>query len=129
MAQAKACIQPGLHFFQQKFSVQFHGTVRAFKVARFCFPEQVQHLKRTANCLEEFRNIPFLDNDEIIAGLGKELPEYLAATDSVSLSSDDEKLAWWAAHSKTLPNWSAYLRNCCFATKFGFCRTSLQFVK
>ena len=33
MAQAKACIQPGLHFFQQKFSVQFYGTVSAFKVA------------------------------------------------------------------------------------------------
>ena len=75
MAQAKPCIQPGLHFFQQKFSVQFHGTVRAFKVARFCCPEQVQHLKPTADCLEEFQNFPFLENDEIIAGLGKELPD------------------------------------------------------
>ena len=110
MAQAKACIQPGLHFFQQKFSMQFHGTVRAFKVARFFCPEQVQHLKPTADCLEEFRNFPFLDNDEINAGLGRELPEYLAATDGVSLSSDDEKLAWWAAHSKTLPNWSALVK-------------------
>ena len=110
MAQAKACIQPGLNFFQQKFSVQFHNTVRAFKVARLCCPEQVQHLKPTADCLEEFRNFPFLDNDEIIASLGRELPEYLAATDGVSMSSEDEKLASWAAHSKTLPNWSALVK-------------------
>ena len=90
--------------------MQLHGTVRAFKVTRFCCPEQVQHLKPNANCLEEFRHFPFLGNDEIIAGLGKELPEYLAATDGVSLSSDDAKLAWWAAHSKTLPNWSALVK-------------------
>ena len=34
MAQAKTCIQPGFQFYHQKFSVQFHGTVRAFKAAR-----------------------------------------------------------------------------------------------
>ena len=88
--------------------------VLLIKVTRFCCPEQVQHLKPTANCLEEFRNFPFLGNDETIAGLGKELPEYLAATDGLSLSSDDEKLAWWAAHSKTLPNWSALVKKLLF---------------
>ena len=31
IAQAKACIQPGLQFYQQKFSGQFYETVRAFK--------------------------------------------------------------------------------------------------
>ena len=71
-------------------------------------------MKPTAKCLEEFRNFPFLGNDEIIAGLGKELPEYHAATDGVSLSSDDEKFAWWAAHSKTLPNWSALVKKLLF---------------
>ena len=77
--------------------MQFHHTVRAFKVARLCCP--------TADCLEEFRNFPFLDNDKIIANLGEELPEYLAATNGVSMSSGEENLAWWAAHSKTLSNW------------------------
>lgn len=51
MTQAKACIQPGLSFYQQKFSVQFRDTVRAFKVARLCCPMQVQHLHPTAACL------------------------------------------------------------------------------
>ncbi|CAH3036193.1 unnamed protein product, partial [Pocillopora meandrina] len=48
MAQAKACIQPGFQFYHQKFSVQFHGTVRAFKAARLCCPVQVQALNPTA---------------------------------------------------------------------------------
>ena len=32
ITQAKACVRPGLLFFQEKFSVQFHTIVRAFKV-------------------------------------------------------------------------------------------------
>ena len=37
LADAKACVQPGLNFYQQKFSVQFRTTVRAFKAALFKF--------------------------------------------------------------------------------------------
>ena len=51
--QAKACIKPGLQFYQQKFSGQFHAIVRAFKAARLCCPVQVQSLKPTAESLEE----------------------------------------------------------------------------
>ena len=32
VAQGKACINPGFRFYQQKFSVQFHNIVHAFKV-------------------------------------------------------------------------------------------------
>ena len=110
MAQAKACIQPGLHFYLQKFSVQFHSTVRAFKAARLCCPVQVQHLNPTAASLEEFRNFPFLDDDNVIANLAQELPNYLAAADSVTMTDDDDKLAWWACHSETLPNWSSLVK-------------------
>ena len=82
MAQVKACIQPELNFYQQKFSVQFR-TVRAFKVARLCCPIQVKNLNPTAASVEEFRNFPFLDNDNIITKLSRELPDYLAAADGV----------------------------------------------
>jgi hypothetical protein len=51
-----------------------------------------------------------LDNDEIISSLDRELAEYLAATDGVSMSSEDKKLTLWAANSKTLPNWSALVQ-------------------
>ena len=63
MAQAKASIQPGLQFYNQKFSVQFHGTVRAFKAARLCCPLQVQALNPTAASLEQLRNFPFANDD------------------------------------------------------------------
>ena len=81
MAQAKACIQPGFQFYHQKFSVQFHGTVRAFKAARLCCPVQVQALNPTAASLEELRNFPFANDDATIANLAQELPLYLAASD------------------------------------------------
>ena len=52
VAQAKACINPGVRFYQQKFSVQVLNIVRAFKAARLCCPVQVhfdqkQHQFRT----------------------------------------------------------------------------------
>lgn len=110
MTQAKACIQPGLNFYRQKFSVQFRTTVRAFKVARLCCPMQVQNLNPTAASVEEFRNFPFLDNDNIIANLARELPDYLAAADGVVMANEEEKLAWWAAHSDTLPHWAGVVK-------------------
>ena len=54
---------------------------------------QVQHLHPTAASLEEFRNFPFLDNDNIIANLARELPDYLAAADGVVMEDEEEKLA------------------------------------
>ena len=75
MAQAKACIQPGFQFYHQKFSVQFHGTVRAFKAARLCCPVQVQALNPTAASLEELRNFPFA-NDQTGSLPAVRLPLY-----------------------------------------------------
>ena len=51
-----------------------------------------------------------MNNDEIISSLDRELAEYLAATDGVSMSSEDKKLTLWEANSKTLPNWSALVQ-------------------
>ena len=110
MTQAKACIQPGLNFYQQKFSIQFHTTVRTFKVAWLCCPMQVQNLNPTAASMEEFRNFPFLDNDNIIANLAREVPDYLAAADGIVMANEEEKLAWWAAHSDTLPHWAGVVK-------------------
>ena len=44
VAKAKACIYPGLQFFQRKFSQEFYENFRAFCSARLCCPEQVQQL-------------------------------------------------------------------------------------
>ena len=109
ITQAKACVQPGLNYFQEKFSVQFRTIVRAFKAARLCCPVQVQALRPNAASLEEFRNFPFVD-DNTIANLATELPTYLAAADGVTCYSEDEKVSWWAAHRDTLPHWAALVK-------------------
>ena len=71
---------------------------------------QIQHLHPTAASLEEFRNFPFLDNDNIIANLARELPDYLAAADGVVMEDEEEKLAWWAANSFRLPHWASLVK-------------------
>ena len=109
MAQAKACIRPGLNFYQRKFSVQFRDTVRAFKAARFCCPVQVQALCLTSASLEELKNFPFVNN-ATIANLAQELPLYIAAADGVNVTCEEDKVTWWAAHRDTLPHWYALVK-------------------
>ena len=107
MAQVKACIKPGYQFYHHKFSVQFNGTVRAFKAARLCFPVQVQALNLTAAALEELRNFPFANDNATIANLAQELPLYRAASDGVTVTCE---LTWWANHKDTLPHWSLLVK-------------------
>ena len=71
---------------------------------------QVQNLNPTAASVEESRNFPFLENDNIIVNLARELPDYLAAADGVVMANEEEKLAWWAAHSDTLPHWAGVVK-------------------
>ena len=109
MAQAKAYFQPGLQFFQQKFSVQFHDTVRAFKAACLACPVQVQTLNPTARSLEELRHFPFV-TDTTIANLAQELPLYRAAAKGVTVTCEEDKVSWWNSHKLTLPHLSSLVR-------------------
>ena len=102
MAKAKACINPGLQFFQRKFSQYFYENVRAFRSARLCCPVQVQQLRPTAASVEELRRFRFLDNDAIIQGLTAELPRYLAVADGADLQTEEEKLQWWSRNEEDL---------------------------
>ena len=109
ITEAKACVQPGLNFFREKFNIQFISNVRAFKAARFCCPVQVTALRPNARSLEELKNFPFV-NDAMVAALATELPQYIAAADGLVCNNEKEKLTWWAAHQDTLPQWSALVR-------------------
>ena len=60
--------------------------------------------------LEELRNFPFANDDATIANLVQELPLYLAASDGVTVTREDEKLTWWANHKDTLPHWSSLVK-------------------
>ncbi|CAB3989077.1 RNA-directed DNA polymerase from transposon BS [Paramuricea clavata] len=78
-------------------------------VETFLLAVQVQQLKPDAAALEEFSNFPFV-NDNTIANLANELPDYLAAVDGVTLGNEDEKVTWWAVQRDTLPHWSALVK-------------------
>ena len=110
MAKAKACINPGLQFFQRKFSQYFYENVRAFRSARLCCPVQVRQLRPTAASVEKLRRFRFLDNDAIIQGLTAELPRYLAVADGADLQTEEEKLQWWSRNEANLPNWSSVVK-------------------
>ena len=109
VAQAKSCIQPGLQFYQEKFSGQFYEIVRAFKAARLSCPIKVQSLNPTAASRQELRNFPFI-TDDIIVDLAQELPLYLAAADGVTVTCENDKLTWWASHKETLPHWASLVK-------------------
>ena len=71
---------------------------------------QVQSLNPTAESLEEFRYFPFINDDTKIATLAEELPAYLAAADGVTVTCEEDKVAWWAAHADTLPHWCSLVK-------------------
>ena len=110
VAKAKACINPGLQFFQRKFSQELYENVRAFCSAKLCCPVQVQQLHSTAASVEELRSFRFLDNDAIIQGLTAELPRYLTVADGADLQTEEEKLQWWSRNEANLPNWSTVVK-------------------
>ena len=110
VAQAKACINPGFRFYQQKFSVQFHNIVRAFKAARLCCPIQVQALHPTAASVQELKQISFITDAEVVQ-LVEELPNYLdLAIADGAIETEEGKVQWWATHAAALPNWSAAVK-------------------
>ena len=105
VAQAKACINPGFRFYQQKFSVQFLNIVRAFKAARLCCPVQVQALRPTAASVQELKQFSFITDAQVVQ-LVEELPNYLAIADGAVVETEEGKVQWWATHAAALPNWS-----------------------
>ena len=102
VAQAKACINPGFSFYQQKFSVQFQNIVRAFKAARLCCPIQVQALHPTAASVRELKQFSFITDAEV-----EELPNHLAIADGAAIKAEESKVQWWATQAAGFPNWSA----------------------
>ena len=109
VTQAKACINPGFRFYQQKFSGQFHNIVRAFKAARLCCPMQVQALHPTAASVQELKQFGFI-TDASIVQLVQELPTYLAIEDGAVIDTEKGKVQWWSRQEMALPYWSAAVK-------------------
>ena len=79
--------------------------MEVFRSVRFFCSVQVQTLHPDPTALEELRRLPFLNSDEVIAGLQNELPAYLAACDGCQQMTNEEKVAWWRNNSADLPCW------------------------
>ena len=109
VTQAKACINPGFRFYQQKFSGQFHNIVHAFKAARLCCPMQVQALHPTAASVQELKQFGFITDASIVQFV-QELPTYLAVADGAVIDTEEGKVQWWSRQEMALPYWSAAVK-------------------
>ena len=101
------CVQPGLQYFQDKFSTDLQGNVEAFKAARLFVPKHAVELKPDADTIDCFTAFPFLTS-EVIAKLKSELPSYLVK--AADAPSDTPVLTWWKDNESKLPFWSSALK-------------------
>ena len=70
---------------------------------------KVQELRPTPEEVNALRAFPFLDSNEIITNLQKELPHYPTEAKDVKLE-EGEQLRWWFDHSNHLLHWSAAVK-------------------
>ena len=103
---AKNRIRPGVLWFMQQFNVKHRAVVDMFKYAQYFSPIQVQALKPDATDIEHLRQLPFLNDNNMIIHLQQELPAYLAAVSDVEKLTDEEIVGWWMSQEDELPFWS-----------------------
>ena len=108
--RARACVDPEIQWFLQKFNAQLYDLVAAFKAARIMCPVAVQWMRSTAATVSALRIFPFLNSDRIIDGLIAELPDYVAAAQDVVVTTKEEKVKWWCQDVERLPHWSAAVK-------------------
>ena len=100
----KSRVQPGLLYFQSKFSNELSNSLAAFKAARLFVPSKIHEMKPNVAHIDLLKSFLFL-SDQVLENLKLELPNYLAkATDS---SSDIIVIDWWLQHKDELPHWSS----------------------
>lgn len=64
--------------------------------------------------LEEFRNFLFLDNDNIIVNLVRELFDYFVVVDGVVMEDEEEKFVWWVVNSVRFLYWVSLVKKLLF---------------
>ena len=103
---AKACVEPGLAYYQKKFSEDLKDSLAAFEAARLFLPSKIIELKPDLSAVDKLKAFPFLNNKTVLDGLKQELPSYLAKAADTEIS-DEDLLTWWKRHQSDLPNWSS----------------------
>ena len=109
MAYAKACVQPGLDYFDKQLDSSLKAPLEAFKCARLFSPQKINIIQPDANTLEqELAAVPFLNLSPVVTALKTELPDYLAR--AADTTSNFPVLEWWKQNASALPNWSEAAR-------------------
>ena len=92
MQYARDCIDNGLRYFNQKFTEELNGSMKAFKAARLFVPYKLEELKAPPAEVDSFTAFPFVREPSLLDWLKKELLAYIAkATD---LREPADCLAW-----------------------------------
>lgn len=65
-------------------------------------------MQPVAASVDSLHVFPFLNQDDLLAGLKQELPAYIARCSDVS--SDIAVEEWWKKNSRSLPMWSKAAR-------------------
>ena len=60
-AYAKACVHPGLNYFQQQVQSSLKAPLAGFKAARLFCPDKINLLRPTAAGIDSLLAFPFLD--------------------------------------------------------------------
>ena len=100
LAYARRCIEPGLNYFQKKFSDELSASVAAFRAARLFLPQKISEMKPDTSAIDALKAFPFLDDTMLLDQLKQELSSYLAK--AIDVSSSIEVLQWWKNHAEDL---------------------------
>ena len=98
----KACVAPGLQYFNNKFSQsgELGESVAAF---RLVWPQRMVEMQPTSTDIDTLQTFPFLNESGVLENLN--LPVYL--TKAADLDGNVDPVQWWKDHSDDLPCWSA----------------------
>lgn len=102
---ARACVQPGLDYFEQQVQTSLKAPLNAFKAARLFSPSKVTSLNPSASEVDSLLAFPFFSATSDLSGLKGELATYLATAEGVDATIDP--VQWWKTNATVLPAWSA----------------------
>ena len=103
---ARACVQPGLEYFQWQLATSLKGSLDVFKGCRLFSPQKVHIMQPTTSTVDEdLKKTPFLNTPQELNDLKEELPTHLARASDTNENFDI--LEWWKRNSSHLPKWSA----------------------
>ena len=104
LQHTKACVQPGLDYFEKHLSSSLKDVLLAFKAARFFSPQKMRDIQPDADAIDTLKTFPFLNSPTNLNELKEELPMYLAKV--TDLNPKIECLDWWKENEHSLPCWA-----------------------